>query len=422
MKQETYIHQLIDAFENLDFENISFIEYEFDPETDPAYICHHYIPVLSGYEGRAPYNTFEFLCEHFSLRDRDIRKNDWTYSFVWVICGNMLIMIDWDNIPYREFPLANQISGFQFEEALIGNEEHYDEPDVFSESRENSYYPIFYNSRELRRLLLGAPLWKVIAQAPYGDNDIILLLAKYHFPMLQAKVQNRVLDAIKGKFIEAQTKFLRASVFNISNKEQSSIFEQDWLHHTLLIFQLHKGVFASDDEKRVFNHVVQYCKSKIKDIKPSKNLDTPIPLNCDISSEVLHNVYDWLISHNHLDIPEDERSHSYFHLYYLVTGRIPNVDGAKLVDTHKRFPWNGTKADKYVFVTFIKELYSFGDKGSNVEWDVVASCFDTDCFEEPLGRNFAHAVLKDNAYIDRGTTRSSGKHRDLFDLHAAFKK
>lgn len=400
-----YVANLIDAFDRLDFDEILLVRVKD---------CGHF-PVLKGYD-RAPYNTLDFIKSHFE-KDPASPFDVTEPSRAWVLAGNTLVECDItsctfdSNLGFDCENLPDSIDGSLLR-TLYENETLYDNK-LFD--FDTWYYPFSYVDSDLRALQIGQKSWRVLCHYPYGINDLFVLTLLHNLPTLSTKVQLRFLQELKNRYVSKKSSsFSNAFTFETSGIKE--LAAQEWMFHTKTLLELVQALFVTTEQKTVWNFAMGFCRDNLHDILPSKVRGAVIPYSCDaFPGFVIRKVFDWLCENGHIDVNDDQKEIQFKHFFYIVTGRNREQDELRT----ERFVWSGN--NKYVFVTFIKEIHKrASDNGQKkrVDWSSVPNRFDTP-FENEMNSVWAKTVT-DTAGFKKRAEKQSQAYQDISDLTEVF--
>lgn len=283
------------------------------------------------------------------------------------------------------------------------------------------YCPIEYDEDTLREMgVTGINLDILSMEFGPMDDSFIIAFAKYHLTPLSLQSTIRVLEYIKHKYTANIEWDKQYSAIDFDLGSAISIKEQEWYFHLQCVFQVYTDYFETSAEKSTKDRILAYCKSRICDLKPAKLTQTIANVSgTSYSGVVLRNVHDWLVERGHITMQGADNEESVNHFIYITSGKKEELVSPEL--KKQRIKWIGK--DKYIFVTFIKELRgSFQDGEANkdpyVEWGEIHNQFDVD-FGEPINGEFARKVTRTTCYKERSRLKISG-HGNVRDLYLVF--
>lgn len=301
--------------------------------------------------------------------------------------------------------------------------------DVFDElicdigSTNGTYFPFNYDDDVLRELGIPGVKLEMLTLYHEGHNDsFIVSFAKYHLSILRHEKVLEVLESIRSEYLRSFSISQETSYHTVECDFDTfqKLREQEWYFHLQCVFQVYADYFETSAEKSTRDRILAYCKSRICDLKPAKLTQTIANVSgTSYSGVVLRNVHDWLVERGHITMQGADNEESVNHFIYITSGKKEELVRPEL--KRQRIKWIGK--DKYIFVTFIKELRgSFQDgevnKDPYVEWEEIHNQFDVD-FGEPINGEFARKVTRTTCYKERSRLRISG-HGDVRDLYLVF--
>jgi len=284
------------------------------------------------------------------------------------------------------------------------------------------YGPIRYDDWTLRELgLSGIKLDMLVLDGANLNDSFMVAFAKYHLTSLSHESVIRVMEYMRVEEMNAFVDKRENGYYSINCDIESikSLHLQEWYFHIQCIFQIFSDYFISFEEIRTRDYILNYCKSRICDLKPAKLTQATANANGNsFSDKILVDVYKWLVERGHIAVQGADEEESLNHFIYITSGRNEDLVSPEM--RKQRVKWIGK--DKFIFVTFIKEIHGGTDDKNRepyIEWSEVPNQFDVD-FGEPLNGAFARKVTRNECYKQRYTSRIRG-HVDVRDLILVFR-